>query len=131
MTVCQTSRKRKRPKAVSRMEKSLGVIRNKFVGSQHEAEEKYMQLEEKRTKLMKDLEEQRREVEEREQEADRQHELQMWSMMMQMMGGSGLAGPPRYPAPYNFYPPMPGNLPCPPGSSSSSLDNSSYPPSPS
>ena len=32
----QKSKKRKRPKAVSRMEKSLGVIMDKFVASQHE-----------------------------------------------------------------------------------------------
>lgn len=129
----QKGKKRKRPKAVSKMEKSLGVIMDKFVASQRETEERYIDLEEKRLKLTKELEEQRQELEERRRERDRQHELQMWSMMMNMMGSSGMGGPPRFPMPYQFYPTMPGN---PPGSqeslgNSSSCNSNSYPSSPS
>ena len=111
----KTNRKRKRPKAVSRMEKSLSFIMDKFIVCQHEVEDRYMQLEEKRLKLMKELEDHRQEVEERRQEADRQHELQMWIMMMQAMGGSGSGGPPGYRAPYQFYQPTPRSPSCPPG----------------
>ena len=65
---------------------------DKFVASQHETEEKYGELEEKRLKLTKELEEYRQQMQERWPESDRRHELQMWSMMMQMMGSSGLGG---------------------------------------
>ena len=70
-----------------------------------------MALEEKKLKVMQELEERRQEVEERRCEADRQHELQIWSMFMQAMGGSSTGGPPRYPVPYHYYPTMPGNPP--------------------
>ena len=99
---------------------------DKFVASQREMEEKYVELEEKRLKLTKELEEHRQQMQERWCENDHRHELQMWNMMMQMMGGSGLGGHPNYPMPCQFYPPTPGIPPFPPESSSCS---SSYPPS--
>ena len=130
--VQKKNRKRKRPKATSKMEKSLGVIMDKFVASQRETEDKYMELEEKRLKVMQELEERRQEAEEKRRETDRQHELQLWTMMMQAMGGSGAGGPPRYPVPYHYYPPVPGNPPHPQESwSNPSSHPNSYPPSPS
>ena len=132
VSVQEKNRKRKRPKAASKMEKSLGVIMDKFVSSQRETEGKYMELEEKRLKVMQELEEHRQEVEERRREADRQHELQIWSMFMQAVGGSAAGGPPRYPVPYHYYPNMPGNPPHPPESwSNPSSRSNSYPPPPS
>ena len=128
-SVQKKNRIRKRPKAISKMEKSLGIVMDKFVSSQHETEDKYIELEEKQLKLMQELEERRQEIEERRHEHDCQHELQLWSMFMQTMGGSGTGGPPRFHVPYKYYPTMPGNSPE-SWSHPSSLNNS-YPPSPS
>ena len=47
VSVQEKTRKRKRPKAISKIERSLGVIMDKFVLSQHETQGKYMELEEK------------------------------------------------------------------------------------
>ena len=128
-SVQKKNRIRKRPKAMSKIEKSLGIVMDKFVSSQHETEDKYIELEEKRLKLMQELEERRQDIEEKRHERDRQHELQLWSMFMQAIGGSGTGGPPRFNMPYNYYPTMPGNSPE-FWSHPSSLNNS-YPPSPS
>ena len=62
---------------------------DQFVAVQSETESKYIELEEKRLKYMKESEEHKIEIEERQREADRQHELQMWSMFMSICGGKG------------------------------------------
>ena len=77
-----TPTKRKRMKAQSRIEKSLNIVMDKFVAAQERAENKYIELEEKRMKLMMEAEEHRLELEERCRETERQHEMQMWIMMM-------------------------------------------------
>ena len=65
-SVQNKNRTRKRPNAISKMEKSLGIVMDKF--------------EEKRLKLTQELE-RSQEIEERRQEHDRQHELHLWGML--------------------------------------------------
>ena len=55
-SVQKKNRKRKRPKAISKMEKSPGVVMDKFILGQRETENKYMALEEKTLKVMQELE---------------------------------------------------------------------------
>ena len=73
--------KRKRARKQSKIEKSLTIVMDKFVASQRHAEEKYLELKEKRMKMMKEVENQRIRMEENRREADRQHEMQLWMMM--------------------------------------------------
>ena len=82
----QRGKKRKQP---NKLEKSLQVVMDQFVTVQHETENKYIELEEKRLKYMKESEAHKMEMEEGRCEADRQHELQMWSMFMSVCGGGG------------------------------------------
>ena len=103
-----TPKNRKRTKGQSRIEKSLSIVMDKFVAAQECAEKKYLELEEKRMKLMMEAEEHRLELEERRREAERQHEMNMWMMMMQTLGsGMPLCGPPWYQYPY--HPQTPGH----------------------
>ena len=58
------------------------------MAAQQQTEDKCLELEEKRMKLMKEVEEHRISVEERRREADQQHEMQLWMMMTQALGGA-------------------------------------------
>jgi len=90
----------KKRKQQSKLEKSLEVVMDKYVAVQQDMEDKYVELEEKRLKFMKESEAYKIEVEERRREADRQHELQMWSMFMNVCGGGRMT--------YNAPPPPMG-----------------------
>ena len=106
-----SSQQRKRKRApVSKIERTLGLVVDKFVAAQNHAEERYLQLEEKRMKLIMEAEEHRMERADKQQEEDRQHELQIWAMMTQALGGAmHIGGLPRYPyQPYS--PSVPGHL---------------------
>ena len=70
---------------------------DRFVAAQECVEDRYLELEEKRMKLMMEAEEHRMGVEEERWEADRQHQMQMWMMMVQALGGGKpFCGTPRY-----------------------------------
>ena len=58
-SVQKKNRKRKRPKAINKMEKSAGFVMDKFTSGQHETKNKYMALEGKRLKMTQELEERR------------------------------------------------------------------------
>ena len=78
--------------------------------AQERAENKYLEMEEKRMKLMIEAEEHRLELEERRWEAEGQHEMQMWMIMMQALGsGIPFCGPPKYQ--YSNHPQTPGHSP--------------------
>ena len=64
----QQGKKRKQP---TKLEKSLQVVMDQFAAVQSETESKYIELEEKKLKYMKELEEHKIEIEERRCEADR------------------------------------------------------------
>ena len=49
---------------------------------QKDIESRYMELEEKRIQMELELEKQRMEFEMKRREADRQHEMNMWTMLM-------------------------------------------------
>ena len=100
---CKTVKAKQKRGRKSKLERSLEVVVDKFMESQRESECKFLELEEKRMKLEAETEKKRMEMEERRREADRQHELQLWTMMIQMGNNrSGYYGP--QPAPFH----MPG-----------------------
>ena len=74
---------------------------DKFVAAQQHAEEKYLELEGKRMKMIKEVDDQKIRVEENRREADWQHEMQLWMMLTQALGGGmSFSGPQRYPYAY-------------------------------
>ena len=68
---------------------------------QKDIESRYMELEEKRMQMELELEKQRMEFEMKRREADRQHEMNMWTMLMERRFSYGSqsyppAGPPLF-----------------------------------
>ena len=94
----------KRKKPATKLEKSLETVIGKFMEGQKEMESRYMELEEKRMKMEMDLEKQRMEFEEKRREADRYHEMNLWSMIMQRgFPYSPSSYPPTFPHPSQSY----------------------------
>ena len=84
---------KKTRRKISQLEKTLEVVIDKFMDSQKEMEERYLDLEEKRMKLEAENERKLIEIEENRRERERQHELHLWQIMMQTMSPQGYHGP--------------------------------------
>ena len=90
----------KRKKLATRLERSLETVVGKIMDGQKEMESRYIQLEEKRWKMKMELEEKQR-------EAERQHELKLWSMMTQWTGRGAFSYSPQTCPPGQPYSPAP------------------------
>lgn len=89
----------------TKLERGLEVVVDKFMESQRESEDRFLELEEKRINLEAETEKRRMEMDERRRETDRQHELQLWKMMMQMVNSNVPSGYYQPPFPPHQHPP--------------------------